>query len=337
MNRKKTISAVMLAILLAAGFLFRQLWPQNTVKQITAEDFVMDTVVTQTIYTTGDDPSGEITALLSELENTYLSWTNERSETAEINASAGRPAEISEELKTILQKMLDISEKSGGALDPAMGEVIRLWDIGGDDQKIPAQEELETLLQKADYKKIILAEDSVMIPEGTTLDLGAVGKGAGCDRIAAYLAGRPEIKGCLINLGSSSVLTYGEKPDGSPWKIAVRDPENPDPDAYLGIVELNGTQFLSTSGNYEKFFEVDGVRYHHILDPKTGFPADSGLSSVTVVASDGLTADGLSTACFILGPEEGLKLLREYGAAGVLVTADGKVVTEGDITFSARK
>lgn len=124
-------------------------------------------------------------------------------------------------------------------------------------------------------------------------------------------------------------MSYGSKPDGSSWQVAVTDPRDTEGD-YLGVVTLNGTEFLSTSGDYEKYFIEDGVRYHHILDPSTGYPARSGLTSVTVVCDDGLNADGLSTACFVLGKDKAAKLLEKYNADGLFVDDSGHVwLTDG--------
>lgn len=124
-------------------------------------------------------------------------------------------------------------------------------------------------------------------------------------------------------------MSYGSKPDGSAWQVAVTDPRDTEGD-YLEQLLLNGTEFLSTSGDYEKYFIEDGVRYHHILDPATGYPARSGLTSVTVVCDDGLNADGLSTACFVLGKEKAEELLKKYNADGLFVDASDHVwMTEG--------
>ena len=133
-----------------------------------------------------------------------------------------------------------------------------------------------------------------------------------------------------MNLGGSSVMTYGSKPDGSSWNVAVTDPRAENEDDYLGVVALNGTEFLSTSGDYEKYFIENGVRYHHIMDPSTGYPAESGVTGVTVVCDTGLEADALSTACFVLGVEKGAQLLKAYGADGLFVDEDHHVyLTEG--------
>jgi thiamine biosynthesis lipoprotein len=194
---------------------------------------------------------------------------------------------------------------------------------------VPTEEDLEALMQHVGYEDVVLSGQTVTMEEGCTLDLGAVGKGLGCDRISEYLKGIPEVDGALINLGGSSVMSYGTKPDGSSWKIAVTDPRDTEGD-YLGVISLEGEEFLSTSGDYAKYFIQDGVRYHHILDPSTGYPAQSGVQAVTVVCDNGLYADGLSTACFVLGVEKGTELLKQYGADGLFVDDQRNVLlTEG--------
>ena len=166
--------------------------------------------------------------------------------------------------------------------------------------------------------------------EGCSLDLGAAGKGIGCDAVLEYLETQKDVTAALINLGGSSVMTYGNKPDGSSWNVAVTDPRAENDDEYLGVVALNGTEFLSTSGDYEKYFIEDGVRYHHIMDPSTGYPAKSGVTGVTVVCDTGLEADALSTACFVLGVEKGSELLKKYSADGLFVDEDHHVyLTDG--------
>lgn len=214
-------------------------------------------------------------------------------------------------------------------MDPTMGRVIRLWDIDGEDPHIPSDDELNSLLQNVGYDKVTLDGNKVTMPEGVTLDLGAAGKGIGCDAAKKILDADKNVSGMILNLGGSSVMSYGSKPDGSAWQVAVTDPRDTEGD-YLGVVTLNGTEFLSTSGDYEKYFIEDGVRYHHILDPATGYPARSGLTSVTVVCDDGLNADGLSTACFVLGKEKAEELLKKYNADGLFVDDSDHVwMTEG--------
>lgn len=295
----------------------------------TRTDFVMDTVLSETIYTTGEDITEEIALELGEVEQELLSWTKESSQIYQLNQNAGSVQKISKELAGYLERILKLSENSDGAMDPTMGEVIRLWNIGGEDPKVPDIQSLENLLENVGYEKVLLKEDQVILPEGMTLDLGAAGKGIGCDQAQKVLDKHPEISGAIVNLGGSSVMTYKDKPDGSLWQIAVTDPRDTQGE-YLGVVALSGTEFLSTSGDYEKYFVEDGVRYHHILDPDTGYPAESGLTSVTVVCKNGLEADALSTACFVLGTEKAEKLLKIYDADGLFVDDSGNIfLTDG--------
>lgn len=163
----------------------------------------------------------------------------------------------------------------------------------------------------------------LFLPEGMQLDLGAVGKGLAMAKLHALLEGCPSVTGAVISLGGG-ILTYGSKPDGSAWKVGIVDPF--DRAAYIGVLSLEGEWCISTSGDYERYVEVDGVRYHHILDPKTGAPARGDVRSATILSGDGLLSDGLSTACFILGPEKGMALAAEYGAEVLFVMADGEIL-----------
>ena len=287
----------------------RTVWGNSEINTYTKTDFAMDTVVSETLYTTGEDITADIISALKDVEENWISWTKESSQIYQINQNAGNTTTVSDETATCLKQVLDLSKVSGGAMDPTMGRVIRLWDIDGENPHIPS--------------------DKVTMPEGVTLDLGAAGKGIGCDAAQKILDADKNVSGMILNLGGSSVMSYGSKPDGSAWQVAVTDPRDTEGD-YLGVVALNGTEFLSTSGDYEKYFIEDGVRYHHILDPATGYPARSGLTSVTVVCDDGLNADGLSTACFVLGKEKAEELLKKYNADGLFVDDSDHVwMTEG--------
>lgn len=302
---------------------------ETEVQTYSNTDFAMDTVLSETLYTTGEDITLIFGNTLREMEEDMLSWTEEDSQISKLNAAAGSSVEVSDELAGYLKNIFQLSEDSGGAFDPTIGKIIRLWDIDGEDPHVPEQSELDELLADVGYEKVSLDENTVTLPENMTLDLGAVGKGIGCDVIAAEVSENEDVQAMILNLGGSSVYAYGEKPDGSDWRVALTDPANPEGD-YLAAITLNGGEFLSTSGNYEKYFEEDGKRYHHILDPETGYPVWNGLGSVTVICDNGLFADGLSTACFVLGMEDALPLLEKYNADAAFVTEDGEVyLTEG--------
>lgn len=298
-----------------------------------ATDICMGTVLNQTVYTTGEDETGNITELVRELERDTLSWRIPGSETAKLNASqAGIPVSVSEELWEELLLLQEVSEQSGGAFDITLGSLTRLWNI--DEQaledsgelRIPTEEEIARALENSGYDKVLLKDGCITLEGGIQLDLGAAGKGIACDRIGDYLK-ETAVSGAVISVGGS-VITYGEKPDGSPWQVGIVNPE--DTSRLLGTLRLTGEWYISTSGDYERYIEADGIRYHHILDPASGYPACSNLRSVTVVGKSGILSDALSTACFVLGREEGMALAAHFGAETVFVDREGNIyLSEG--------
>ena len=317
-------------------------------REVTATDTAMGTIVVQRIYisdreerkstaTDGENaPDQEILSILNGMEAEELSWRMEGSEVFQINAQAGSPGgtELSDGLFRLLDTCLDVSEASEGAFDITIGDVARLWNIdawaSGSESgtySLPRPEAIGEAINNTGYEKIELQDGRIFMPESMSIDLGAVGKGAALDRIMEYLESEPDLSGAVISVGGS-VLTYETKPDGTSWNIGIVDPF--DPSENLGVLTLTGTWCVSTSGDYERFVEVDGVRYHHIIDPGTGYPADSGVRSATIVTNDGALSDALSTACFILGGERGLALAEKYGAEALLVEGSGEIsMTEG--------
>ena len=333
-------------------------------------DFVMSTVLSEKIYGT-KDVTQDIKEELDKLEKDQLSWREDHSVVSKINADAqkGIKTKLDSDMTSWVEDSLELAKRSNGAFDPTIGRLTRLWNIEGDNPKVPSKQEIENTLEDTGYTKIHLekvesqntantkknvdkdikdntaknketSEDtskntntnesvsSIYIGDKCTLDLGAVGKGIACDVVQDYLKKQKEVSGAVIAVGGS-ILLYGSKADGSDWNVAVQNPRGQDGEA-MGVLSLSGTTNVSTSGDYEKYFMQDGKRYHHILDPSTGYPADSGLISVTIVSDSGLLSDGLSTACFVLGKEKGEKLLETYGAEGVFIDQNKKVtVTKG--------
>lgn len=302
----------------------------------------MGTVVQETVYVMNEELGREglyeISMILQSWESEVLSWRVEGTELADINASAGsvEGCEVTEWMGQYLDTIWDVSEKSNGALDVTVGEITRLWNLDEwaamdkDAQKSftePSAAQLETLLENVGYEKVIFQEGRVYLPEKMKLDLGAVGKGIVCDEIGEYLGAQKVIQSAIITVGGS-VVTYGEKPDGSPWNVAIVHPR--EEGAYLGSIYLKGEWYVATSGDYERYIKTDDKRYHHIMDPDTGYPAESGVCSVTIVSKSGLLSDALSTACFVLGVEDGLTLAGEYDAEALIVTEDMTLyMTEG--------
>lgn len=322
---------------------------ENAVSSWQYVDTAMGTVVQQTVYTadqeTAQDFSVQVMELLWGLERERISWRLETSEVYRANASAGSEEGflLSEELAALLQSCQLLWERSQGAFDVTLGAVTRLWDIdkwaAQSDQEgfqIPGAEALDRALNNCGSQKMRLLQREaavdasglcLFLPEGMQLDLGAVGKGFAMEKLIRLLAEQSDVRGAVISLGGS-ILTYGGKPDGEPWRVGIVNPF--DTSDNIGVLALEGQWCISTSGDYERYVEVDGVRYHHILDPKTGAPAASDVRGVTILMKDSLLGDGLSTACYILGPEKGMALAAEYGAEALFVMADGDIrMSEG--------
>ena len=309
-------------------------------KQVQNVDFAMGTVISQNIYGgDGEETAAQVLDLIKKLEN-QISWRIDNSSVAAINRAAGTEAvvEVEEDLAEWITLCQQVYEKSGGALDLTVGPASRLWDIGGENPHVASEEEIEKILPMIDGSSLIVNGNQITFTtEDGQLDLGAVGKGIACDVIKEYLEEKygTGIDGTFSAGGS--VLIYGSKPNKEPWKIGIQDPRGED-GSYMGALSLgneeSGSVCVSTSGDYEKYIEEDGVRYHHILNPKTGAPAESDLISVTVISQSGLLSDALSTACFVSGTDEALKIAEEFGAEVILINQEKEVIlSEGAKTM----
>lgn len=270
--------------------------------------FAMDTVMTLTYYgqdrESGREALEEGVAEVYELED-LLSATAPDSEISALN-EAGQ-AHLSPDTAQLLSAALELCALTGGALDITAYPAVEAWGFTTGEYRVPNQAELEELGDRIDYARVSLDQESASLPDGMKLDLGAVAKGYTADRLAK-LAQERDITSALLDLGQSTILALGAKPDGSPWRIGIQDPQG---EGYLGVLELEG-QAMGTSGGYQRYFERDGVRYWHIIDPATAAPARSGLLSVTVVSPSGLACDGLSTALFVMGLERGTQFWRDH-------------------------
>ena len=282
--------------------------------------FAMDTYMDLKAYGQGAEPAlAAVSELLKRLDG-CLSVTDEHSEIHAVNHSGGAAVTVSAETAALLQGALTLSQELGPAFELTLYPVSEAWGFTSGAYRVPAQDELAKLLQLVDDSKINIAGNEVRLPDGMELDLGAVAKGYAGDLAAAILAEHGVTSG-LLNLGSSTIRAVGVKPDGSKWRIAIQDPENPE--AYAGVVEVENCA-VDTSGGYERYFEEDGKIYWHILDPETGYPAHSGLSSVTVLSADSLMGDGLSTALFVMGLDKAVEYWRENGGFEfILIGEDG--------------
>lgn len=287
--------------------------------------FAMDTVMGITVYGPQGQEAAEAAAgRIRELEK-LLSVTDPNSDIYAANHSAGAPVEVSDDTAALLARAMELCASTGGALDVTIYPVVKAWGFTTGEYRVPDAGTLSALLEQVDYSRITLEGNTVTVPDGMELDLGAVAKGWTGDQAAALLTDAG-VTSAKLELGGNIHLV-GAKPDGSPWRIAVRDPDG---ENYAGIVEVTDKAVV-TSGGYERYFEADGITYWHIMDPADGRPARSGLLSATVVSGSGVQADALSTALFVLGAEEAADYWREHRDFDfILLGEDGTVtVTEG--------
>lgn len=320
-----------LALALAAAVLLGSLAGcGRRTAQAETQVFAMDTVMSLQVCAPKQADAqaalDEAVAELYELDQT-LSVTGGDSDVRQINDAAGNGdwVILHEAGADVLRRALDLCAATGGALDITTYPAMEAWGFPSGDYRVPDETELADLAARIDYTKVELEQDAdwARLPQGMALDLGAVGKGYAGDRLAQLLRAR-EVTSALLNLGQSTIVAIGSRPDGTPWRIGIQDPAGED---YLGVLELTDGA-VGTSGGYQRYFEQDGVRYWHILDPATAAPARTGLASVTVVSPSGLTCDGLSTALFVLGADGALTFWREHPELDfqmVLVAEDGTV------------
>ncbi len=253
----------------------------------------------------------------------------ESSELARINRSSGNPVRISPDVALVLRKAYKYSVISGGALDVTIDPVSRLWGrFEGEALGVPTRSSIDSAVRLVDYRQL-LVEDSMarFLTRGGSIDLGSIAKGYAVDRCVALLESLGAAGG-LVDAGGD-VRTFGEKPGGGPWKVGLRDPRAPD--SIVTVFEL-GDRSVATSGDYERYFIEDSVRYHHILNPRTGFPAD-GSCSVTIITGEACDADAIATAVFVMGPEAGMRLIESLpDVEGLIIRCTG---AERDLFRSA--
>jgi len=362
-NRILAVLGMLLAaagIILASTLLRKDKGKNGGETSDTVYGFAMGSTVSVLLYGTDtEEEAEEVIREVKRLDEKVISWRSDSSELGIWNrtASAGEELPVSRELGAAVEKSLELSQKSGGTLDLTLRPVLEVWGIETakpEEFRVPAEEGLRAAAEHTDLTEGAQkdrtepdagSDDSPGTVEAIrchsgdgdtytlsrtreelTLDLGAVGKGYALDAVYALLQTDEGTDGGVIAVGGS-ILVFGNKADGGEFKVGIRDPEGL-PEDILGYITFSsGTkkQCVSTSGGYEKYIEKDGKRYHHIIDPATLYPAESGLKSVTVVCEDGLLSDGLSTACFILGEEKAKELLKEYNAEGVLIREDGSI------------
>lgn len=305
-------------------------------KEYSKDVFAMDTYMSLTAY----GPHGEeaVTAAAEEINRLDALWSvsSENGEVYQINHKG--EGQLSEDSTKLFTKAQDLYESTEGAFDVTVNPLMDLWGFTSGKYQVPSKEELSNTLTQVDQRKLALSKDGYLtLGEKQQIDLGGIAKGYTSGRIMEIYKEYGVTSG-MVSLGGN-VQVLGKKTNGSDWNIGIRDPESKEGDI-LGVLSISD-QAVITSGGYERYFEEDGKNYHHIIDPKTGYPADSGLTSVSIVSEDGTLADGLSTALFVMGKEKAVSYWRQHKEAFdvILVEKDGSIyVTEGlEKQFSSDK
>lgn len=294
--------------------------------------YAMNTVIEQkwygesadTVYTGMETKIREIESVLS----LHLS----QSEIAAINENAGvQPVEVSRPTFDLLQRAKELSEQSDGAFDITIAPVVELWGITSDHPHVPTDEELAQAMALMGLEDLVLDEEACtayLTRPGMAIDLGGIAKGWTADQLREYARELGAERG-YVSLGGN-LMIIRERPDGDPFKFGLRDPQG-DASTYLGTVTLEDGCTMATTGGYERYFEEDGIRYHHVLNPRTGYPADSDLLSVAVISKDGTLADYLSTTLFVQGLEAAKAAAGSEDYALVMVDQENNVWISGSL------
>nr|WP_209013834.1 FAD:protein FMN transferase [Clostridium botulinum] len=295
---------------------------------VSRETYLMGTIINIKAYGKNADKAVQASVdRISDIEN-KMSLNISTSEINKINKNAGiAPVKVSKNTFDVVKASLIYSEKTKGSFDITVEPLVSIWGIGTDKARIPSKDEINNALKLINYKDVVIneKESTIMLKrKGQAIDLGAIAKGYTADELKKVLLNY-NVSSAFLNLGGN-VYVLGNKPDKTPWKIGVQNPLEPRGD-YLGIVSVSDKSVV-TSGNYERFFERNGKRYHHIFDTKTGYPAEKGLISVSIISDKSIDGDALSTSVYTLGLDEGKKLIESLeDVEAVFVTNDKKVYT----------
>ena len=290
--------------------------------------FAMDTYMTVKAY--GSNGDAAVDAAVDEINrlDALLSTGKKDSEIGQINANNG--GQLSEDGAVLMERSLELYKSTNGAFDVAIYPVMKAWGFTDGNYQVPDADTLKATLELVDPSLIDYDKETSTVSfkkDGVQIDLGGIAKGYTSSRIMDIYKEKGVTSG-LVNLGGNAQV-FGTKPDGSLWRVAVQSPDSED--EYLGVLETKNKAII-TSGGYERYFEKDGVTYHHIIDPSTGYPADNGLISVTIVSADGTLADGLSTSLFVMGKDKATDYWKAHSDEFdmILLTDDEKLyVSEG--------
>lgn len=319
---KKIIAVCTAVVLVTAAVIFYNARQKND-EYTSIDFFALDTFINLKI-----EKSRQSDKILKKCEDKVhklekmLSYTDSESDISRINSHAGDGewVSVNKETMEVVKTAVRIAQMSDGALDITVAPLIDLWDIKSENPKVPSNENIEKGKTLINYNDVLIDEstDSIRLKNANqAIALGAIAKGYIGDKVTEVLR-ENGVNSAILNLGGNTIA-LGGKANGSDWVVGIQNPNNEN--ELLGKLNINN-KCVVTSGDYERYFVEDGKRYHHILDPKTGYPADSGYRSVTIIGEKSMIADGLSTACFILGKDKSGDLLNSFGYSAIFCDKD---------------
>lgn len=312
----------MVAMILLSGCTKDKETKKVNLDPTTETEFLLDTLVSITLY--GDDSKYMKDLFdLIEVYDERLDAHDEKSEVYRVNKR--EIDSLSDELKELLEQSFEYSELSNGYYDVTIAPLVDLWDIQNQPTSIPSEEEIEKAKQKVDYKNIAIDGSNIVFKSrDTKIDLGGIAKGYIADKLVEALKNMG-VERAVINLGGN-VVVVGEKAPNVPFKVALQDPDELRGES-LGVLSLSDESIV-TSGIYERYVEIEGVRYHHMINPFTGYPEDNNLKSVTIMSNSSTDGDALSTSVFLLGLEKGLELAESLeDVEAIIITKSNEIYT----------
>lgn len=308
---------------------------ERSFKPVERTTYALGTIINLKLYGKNAEKAiEESITKLNEIDD-KMSAFKDYSDISKININSGENFQVvSEETFSILRTAIKYSELTQGAFDPTIRPLVNLWGIGTDAQAIPTKEEIHEKIKLVNYKNIIFNKDNNSVKltyKNQSLDLGGIAKGYASDVVKDILI-KNNIKNGIIDLGGN-IYALGEKEDGTPWRVGIQDPFTSRGN-FIGVISVKNKSVV-TSGYYEKYFIKDGKKYHHILNPLTGYPSESNIISVTIISDKSIDGDGLSTGVYIMGLDKATKLIESIpGVDAIFITNENQVYATSGIKYN---
>ncbi len=329
-----TLSIQLLIIAIIVGLILIYIFATGKHEKIESEksSYVLGTIINLKAF--GNKAEKAINQAIERLNNIddKMSAFKEESDISKINAKAGFALEaVSKDTFFVVRKAVEYSKILEGTFDPTIRPLVKLWNIGTDKEIIPGKDKIQEVRKLVNYNDVILDESNQAIMlenKNQALDVGGIAKGFAADEVREIFY-KNNIRSALIDLGGN-IFALGNKEDGTPWRIGIQNPFEPRGE-FVGILSVKNKSVV-TSGNYERYFMKDGQRFHHIIDPKTGYPSQSKIISATIISDNSIDGDGLSTGIYILGVDKSLKIIESIeGIDAIFITEDKKVYTTSGV------